>query len=102
MGLRLVMETRDGSDRYFPVREGRNVIGRSNRCDVRISLPSVSSSHCEIMLENERARLVNLDEILGTLHNGQPVEEAILSKDDIVQVGPVRFRVELSTDGPMD
>lgn len=98
MGLRLVMETRDGSDRYFPVREGRNVIGRSTRCDVRITLPSVSSSHCEIMLENERARLVNLDDILGTLHNGEPVDEAVLSKDDIVQVGPVRFRVELSPD----
>ena len=97
MGYQLIMESQDGLDRRFHVREGRNLIGRGLRCDVRISLPSVSPLHCEIMVENERARLVNLDEILGTLHNGYPVQEVILSADDVVQIGPVRFRVDCST-----
>ena len=97
MGYNLIMETEGGPDRYFAVREGRNLIGRGLRCDVRISLPSVSTLHCEIMLENQRARLVNLDEIMGTLHNGHRVEEAELSEDDVLQIGPVRFRVDCTT-----
>ncbi len=94
MGYNLIMETESGQDRHFQVREGRNLIGRGLRCDVRITLPSVSSLHCEIMLENHRAMLVNFDEITGTLHNGHRIEEALLAKDDVVQIGPVRFRVE--------
>ena len=97
MGYQLVMKTRDGIDRRFEVREGRTTIGRGDRCDVRIALPKVSSAHCEIMMENQRATLVNLDEIMGTLHNGHPVQEVILSADDVVQIGPVRFRVDCST-----
>ena len=97
MGYHLVMESEEGLDRRFPVHEGRNLIGRGLKCDVRISLPSVSPHHCEIMVENQRARLVNLDEIMGTLHNGRQIQEAVLSADDVVQIGPVRFRVDCST-----
>ena len=100
MGYHLVMESKEGLDRRFQVREGRNLIGRGLICDVRISLPSVSQLHCEIMLENQRARLVNLDESMGTLHNGHLIKEAILSPDDVVQIGPVRFRVDCSSPTP--
>lgn len=98
MGYQLIMETKDGSDRRFDVREGRTMIGRSDRCDVRITLPSVSANHCEIMLENQQARLVNLDEILGTLLNGKPIQQAQLSADDRLQIGPVVFRVLKTSD----
>ena len=94
MGYQLVMLTQDGLDRRFDVREGRTTIGRGDRCDVRISLPRVSSPHCEIMLENQRARLVNLDGMTGTLLNGKPIEQAVLEPDDEVTVGPVTFRIQ--------
>ena len=94
MGYRLIMLTRDGVDRSFDVREGRTTIGRGDRCDVRISLPRVSSPHCEIMLENQRARLVNLDDVTGTLLNGKAVQQATLAPDDEVTIGPVTFRLE--------
>lgn len=94
MGFQLVMLTEDGLDRRFDVREGRTTIGRGDRCDVRISLPRVSSPHCEIMLENHRARLVNLDDLTGTLLNGKPIEQAVLEADDEVTVGPVTFRIQ--------
>ena len=96
MGYRLIMLTRDGVDRSFDVREGRTTIGRGDRCDVRISLPRVSSPHCEIMLENQRALLVNLDEITGTLLNGRSIQQATLNPDDEVTIGPVTFRLEHS------
>ncbi|MEE2719504.1 MAG: FHA domain-containing protein, partial [Planctomycetota bacterium] len=47
-----------------------------------------------IMLENQRARLVNLDGITGTLLNGKPIEQAVLEPDDEVTVGPVTFRIQ--------
>ena len=94
MGFQLIMLTQDGVDRSFDVREGRTTIGRGDRCDVRISLPRVSSPHCEIMLENQRARLVNLDEVTGTLLNGRSIQQANLTPNDEVTVGPVTFRLE--------
>tara|TARA_B100000674_G_scaffold491952_2_gene510966 strand:- start:235 stop:561 length:327 start_codon:yes stop_codon:yes gene_type:complete len=97
MGYQLIMLTQDGSDRSFDVRQGRTTIGRGDRCDVRISLPRISSPHCEIMLENQRARLVNLDDITGTLLNGKAVQQATLAHDDEVTIGPVTFRLERTT-----
>jgi pSer/pThr/pTyr-binding forkhead associated (FHA) protein len=98
MGYQLVMKTRDGVDRRFEVREGRTTIGRGVRCDVRIVLPKVSSAHCEIMMENQQARLVNLDEIMGTLLNGVPVQQAELTVDDELTVGPVTFTLHETSD----
>lgn len=100
MGYQLVMKTRDGIDRRFEVREGRTTIGRGDRCDVRIALPKVSSAHCEIMMENQRATLVNLDEIMGTLLNGKPVDQAVLTPDDELTVGPVTFVLHESSNQP--
>jgi len=93
MGYQLVMKTQDGADRRFDVREGRTTIGRGVRCDVRIVLPKVSSAHCEIMMENQQARLVNLDDLMGTLLNGVPVQQAELAANDELTVGPVTFTI---------
>ena len=91
----LVLTAGGTSRRIFKLREGRTIIGRDGRCDVRIPLPKVSSEHCEIMLENQRATLLSHDEDLGTLLNGRVVRHAPLSHDDEVTVGPVTFRVVL-------
>jgi len=104
----LVLTAGGVADRVFALREGCTTIGRDGRCDVRIPLPRVSPRHCEIVLENQRARLLSRDEDLGTLLNGKVVREANLANDDELTVGPVTFRVVLhnvldgAQDGPLD
>ena len=96
--MQLVMTTTDGLERRFDVESGRTVIGRSVQCDVRIPLPSVADSHCEIVVEAKNAHLIHLHDGLSTLHNGTAVKSTPLAHADTVQVGPVVFHVLLSDD----
>ena len=97
MKLALIMQTGTDGDRTFPIVEGRTVIGRDGRCDLRIPLPTVSARHCEIALENQRAVLLSGDPDSETLLNGVPVAKADLVDADEVRIGPVTFRVSIAT-----
>lgn len=102
MKLALIMQTGTDGDRIFPIEDGRTVIGRDGRCDLRIAMPSVSGKHCEIELENRRAVLLSRDPRSETLLNGVPISKADLSDADEVRIGPVTFRVSITrttTDG---
>ncbi len=99
MQLALIMQTGGESDRTFPINRDRTVIGRDGRCDLRLPLPSISPHHCEIALENQRAVLLSRDEASETLLNGRPVRKAELSDADEVRIGPVTFRVAITTLG---
>ncbi|MCH2141899.1 MAG: FHA domain-containing protein [Phycisphaerales bacterium] len=100
MKLALIMQTSDHQDRIFPIDRDRTVIGRDGRCDLRLPIPSVSSRHCEILLENQRAVLLNRDETMETLVNGAAVTRTQLADEDVVQIGPVTFRVSMSVSDP--
>jgi predicted component of type VI protein secretion system len=96
MKLALIMRTGTDSDRIFPIEDGRTVIGRDGRCDLRIAMPSVSAQHCEIAIENRRAVLLSHDPRCETLLNGEPISKADLSDADEVRIGPVTFRVSIT------
>ena len=96
MKLALIMQTGTDGDRIFPILDGRTVIGRDGRCDLRIAMPTISARHCEIAIENSRAMLLSRDTEYETLLNGKPIQEAHLSDADEVQIGPVTFRVAIT------
>jgi len=91
MQINLVMFKTDGSRHDFPLRKSHVVLGRTNRCDLRIPLASVSRRHCEIEVEGEAVRLRDLGSSNGTFHNAVRVQEAELSPGDKITVGPVIF-----------
>ncbi|MDP7071185.1 MAG: FHA domain-containing protein [Phycisphaerales bacterium] len=97
MKLALIMQTGSTGDRTFPINGERTVIGRDGRCDLRLPLPTVSPRHCEIAIENRRATLLSSDPASETLLNGVPVDQAELSDEDTVCIGPVTFRVSISS-----
>jgi pSer/pThr/pTyr-binding forkhead associated (FHA) protein len=86
MHLTLVMFKTDGSRRDFPVERPRVVLGRKNNCDLRIPLPSVSRQHCEILLEDDQARLNDLGSSNGTQVNGERVQGVTLRPGDLITV----------------
>lgn len=91
MDVILVMFKADGTRRDFPVTKSRVVVGRTNTCDLRIPLTSVSRQHCEIRIEGSVVKLRDLGSSNGTYHNNTRVQEATLKAGDEVVVGPVVF-----------
>jgi pSer/pThr/pTyr-binding forkhead associated (FHA) protein len=89
------MRTADGGERQFPLTKERMVIGRASRCDLCVPIPSVSQRHCEIIIESKGLRIVDLNSISGTYHNGSRIAEAELRSDDELTVGPTTFRVQI-------
>lgn len=93
MGLLLVIISPTGTERRFPLRLGRTVIGRGAGCDLRVSLPTVDVQHCEIVISAASATLTDLGSALGTYHNGQPLESAVLQPGDQITVGSTTMHV---------
>jgi pSer/pThr/pTyr-binding forkhead associated (FHA) protein len=98
MSFWLVMQANDGRQRQFAVKAS-TIIGREPACDVRVPLPTVSLKHCQLVLDGDRVKLVDLRSDHGTYHNGNRVTEAMLSPDDTLTVGPVTFTVRMQHDG---
>src|SRR5688572_15591614 len=98
MTIWLVMQASDGRERLFAVAKPRTVIGRETTCDVRVPVPSVSQKHCQLMLDGSELRLVDLHSERGTFHNGNRVQEAVLSADDKLTIGPVTFTIRVQHD----
>lgn len=94
MHFSLVMKLNDGTERKFPLRQNKTLIGRETRCQVRIALPTVAERHCEIVLDNDELKLNDLGSELGTFVNGAPVKKTVIGPADELTVGPVTFHVE--------
>lgn len=75
------------------------IIGRKSDCQLRILSPMISRHHCELVECEGKLVVRDLGSANGTLLNGKRVDgEAGLTHGDVVQVGPVRFRVQISAD----
>ena len=91
----LVMFTGDGTRRQFPLSKDRVVIGRTNACDLRIPLSSVSRKHCELVLHDRIVKLRDLGSSNGTYRNGVRVQEVDLEAGDQIEIGPIVFTLEV-------
>jgi len=82
------------------VRKPTTVIGRETTCDVRVPVLSVAQKHCQLTLEGDRLKMIDLQSERGTLHNGNRVQEAVLAPDDTITIGPVTFVVRVKQAAP--
>lgn len=95
MNLSLVMFKSDGARRDFAIEKTRIVIGRTNNCDLRIPLSSVSRQHCEVRVEDDKAILRDLGSSNGTYHNSVRIQEVVLRPGDEISIGSVVFFVTI-------
>ncbi len=102
MQVVLVMFRADGERRSFSLPREMTVIGRREDCDLRIPLGDVSRKHCRLVQEGGTLRLEDLGSSNGTYHNGQRVQEAIISPGDTIQIGPVVFVAQIDGMPPDD
>ncbi len=94
--LKLVVFKDDGSRRDIPVKPGTYVMGRNESASIRIPIPSVSRSHCELVVTDDTARIRDLGSANGTFHNYNRVENAELNPGDIVGVGDFLMTVQIN------
>merc|ERR1712193_330764 len=93
----------DGS--IFPLVSSECLLGRSEHCDIRVQLPTVSGEHCKITINNsDQALLTCLSKNTGqTQLNKKPVAYQVLlvlNHKDVFTIGDRSFRWEYPDDSP--
>jgi FOG: FHA domain len=66
----------------FPLKNGRNIIGRAPTCDIKLVSPGVSKEHSEIVLTNDRIVVTDLKSSNGTFVNGVKVQSGMMRLGD--------------------
>ena len=69
------------------------VLGRVQGADLVIRDARASRRHAELMPEGERAALRDLDSANGTLVDGEPVADVLLTGGEEIRIGGVRIAV---------
>ena len=71
------------------------IVGRTSEADVTVADTLVSRRHAEIWRTAKGVAIKDLGSTNGTLVNGHRITAVSLSPRDEIQVGPMRFRIEL-------
>ncbi len=88
---RLVVQPGSPAAWEITLKAGTNSLGRNPANDFKLDDPSVSGSHCEILLENENAVIRDLGSTNGTFVNRAPVTEAALQPGHTIHLGGVEM-----------
>lgn len=78
----------------FIVDKKKILIGSTDRCDFKISDPSISSIHAFLIIRGEGCMIKDLYSETGIYLNGCRVEEACLFSGDKLTIGTLSFVVE--------
>ena len=91
---RLVFKDDGGEQRSVELRPGLNRIGRGSYADLFIDHASVSTVHCEVVVEAAGMTVRDLGSTNGTFVNGKRVRFAPLQVGEKMLVGAVEVAVE--------
>ncbi|MHC4852244.1 MAG: FHA domain-containing protein, partial [Planctomycetota bacterium] len=94
-----VLEILDGDSAgdIFELTGATTSIGRRSSNDIVLNDEKVSGRHAEVVQEEDHFLLKDLGSTNGTLMDGRPITEVVLSPNDIVRVG--RLRVAFKEKG---
>lgn len=76
------------------LKSGQNRLGRGEQNDFKVNHPSVSGSHCEIVVSSAGVLLKDLGSTNGTYVNRAPVHEALLQTGQHLHLGGVEMLFE--------
>jgi pSer/pThr/pTyr-binding forkhead associated (FHA) protein len=96
MDVKLVLFLPDGRRKDLPIRNQSTLVGRGEKCDLRIPLLSVSRRHCEMVVAKDNSLLVkDLGSSNGTFVNNKRIAESPLKPGDRLAIGPIIFTVQI-------
>src|SRR5262245_29660148 len=76
------------------LKPGFNSIGRGQENDFTISHDSVSTLHCQIVVDGDTVKIADLGSTNGTFINDQPTREARLLPGQRIRLGEIGLRLE--------
>jgi len=91
---RLIAKPDGLKDQIIELRLGVNRIGRSPANDFQIEHPTISASHCELMLEEGELVISDLESTNGTYFRGEQIKTARLCAGQTFRMGDVEILVE--------
>jgi hypothetical protein len=91
---RLIIKSAEMGDRVIELNLRVNRFGRSEESDFQIEHPTVSSRHCEIVIEDDGLVVRDCESANGTFLDGEQVKEAALSAGQTLHLGEVELFVE--------
>ncbi len=100
MNVNIVLLNKNGTTKPFALPSTVTTIGRRQECDFCLPLGVVSRRHCEIYIESRRVSVRDFGSRNGTYLNGQKIDESRLKAGDLLQIGPIRFVLQI--DGQPD
>src|SRR2546422_1117200 len=73
------------------LKPGINLLGRGFANDFKIEDPSVSGSHCQIVIDQGKVIIRDLGSTNGTYVNRAPIKEAVLQPGQSIHLGAVEM-----------
>ncbi len=88
--VRVLVGRNEGKD--FIVSKPLTIIGRDERADIPVFTdPNLAPQHAAIRIEQNRHVLHDGGTLIGSMVNGQPVQQVVLRDGDMIQLGQVRL-----------
>jgi len=74
--------------------QGRVVVGRASDADFRIDNPDVSRRHAALYWSNGKIVIEDLASTNGTMVNGYPVSNTVVTPSDVIVIGDCKLSVQ--------
>ncbi len=88
-GIKIVSGLQTGQ--VNELKNGNNVVGRSEACDIPVSHPGISRKHFQITIKENIVILRDLNSVNGTFVNGVLVKRIVLSAGDKISCNNMIF-----------
>lgn len=91
---KLVILTQGLTGRSHELNVDRTTVGRVEDNMFQIAEPSVSSHHCEILMQGGEVLIRDLNSTNGTFINGNKITESVLKPGQTLRLGNVELKLE--------
>ena len=91
---KLVIQNQGMAGRAQELNTDRTTIGRVEDNTFQIADPSVSSHHCEVLLQGSDILIRDLNSTNGSFINGEKISETILKPGQTLRLGQVELKLE--------
>ncbi len=91
---KLVVLTQSLAGRSCEISGERTTVGRVEDNSFQLAEPSVSSRHCEILLQGNDVLVKDLNSTNGTFINGEKITEAVLKPGQTLRLGNVELKLD--------
>ncbi len=91
---RLLLRSKGFDRQVLELNLGVNRLGRSPVNDFEIDHPTISATHCEIILNEKELRVHDCNSTNGTFVDGHPISDCALRPGQMLRLGDIELLVE--------